>query len=144
MTDLTRQALTIDLDDLLLALGALYELDDPAHYLDRQTGQVLYAGEGLDDLPADLADNPRYQWIEPRSGEQSLQQIEDFVATIADPVVRDVLQQTVRSDEPLDAFMAALPAFPAWRDAWIRTQHEAGTQEALRWCHAHGIEPTWA
>lgn len=142
MTD-PRLSLTIDLDDLLLALGALYELDDPAHYLDRQTGQVLYAGEGLEDLPADLKGNPRYVWIEPRSGEASLAQIEQFVAAIPDPLVRDVLTVAVHHDEPLEAFIAALPAFPAWRDAWVREQHEAGRLEALAWCHAHGIEPTW-
>lgn len=142
MTD-TRLPLTIDLDDLTLALGSLYELDDPAHYLDRQTGQVLYAGEGLEDLPADLKDNARYVWIEPRSGEASLAQIEQFVAAIPDKLVRDVLTVAVQHDEPLEAFMAALPAFPAWRDAWVRAQHETGAQEALTWCHAHGIEPTW-
>ena len=50
----------VDRDDLILALTAGDELEDCEHFLDAQTGLVLYAGEGVEDLPADLRSNPRY------------------------------------------------------------------------------------
>jgi hypothetical protein len=68
----TMKTLTIDLDDLIIALATRYELDDPSHYLDLDSGEVIYAGEGLEALPPDLATNPRYRWIESVQAEPAL------------------------------------------------------------------------
>jgi hypothetical protein len=136
--------LTIDLDDLIMALSTAYELDDPSHYLDRDTGEVIYAGEGLEALPADLATNARYQWIEPASAEQSLHISEAFIEQLDDPQARARLKEAIQDNEPFEAFKDAMQALPHLRDAWFAFHHRAYADLARAWCHLQNIEPRWA
>ena len=84
--------LKIDLDDFALALAAGEDLDEAAHYLDTATGEVLYAGEGVEGLPADLRDNPRYRWIEPLASGDLLGIMDSYVNGLDDPAVAAWLQ----------------------------------------------------
>ncbi len=135
--------LIIDLDDLIMALSTRYELDDPSHYLDVDNGQVVYAGEGLEDLPSDLTANPRYRWVEPIQAEPALHIIEAFIAQLTDQQARVQLAAAFQDDEPFEAFKEAMLALPHLRDDWFSFHHQAYSQLAQDWCHQQGIEPQW-
>lgn len=139
----TMKTLTIDLDDLIIALATRYELDDPSHYLDLDTGEVIYAGEGLEALPPDLAESPRYRWIEPVQAEPALQVIEAFIAQVGEPQARVTLTAAFNDDEPFEAFKEAMQALPQLRDAWFSFHHQAYLAMAQDWCQQQGIEPQW-
>lgn len=132
-------SLAVDRDDLILALTARDELEDCQHYLDTSTGAVLYAGEGVEGLPADLASNPRYLLIEPISSAQLRQIMVDFTEQLADAGVVAWLRKALKADQPGPAFKEALLAFPAQREAWFRYQHEAHEALADAWCLNHGL-----
>ncbi|MBC7702211.1 UPF0158 family protein [Aquabacterium sp.] len=135
--------LTIDLDDLIIALATRYELDDPSHYLDLDTGEVIYAGEGLEALPPDLATHPRYRWIESVQAEPALHVIEAFIAQLTDPQARATLSAAFHSDEPFEAFKDAMQTLPALRDEWFAHHHQAYSAMAQEWCRQQGIEAQW-
>ncbi|MDE2400576.1 MAG: hypothetical protein KGL90_02780 [Burkholderiales bacterium] len=135
--------LKIDLDDLIMALSARYELDDPSHYMDALTGRVIYAGEGHEDLPADLSTNPRYRWIEAVEGEEAVGIMERFAAQLPDVDSAARLHKALSEDEPMEAFMECLLSLSFARDAWFVFQHAAYTQLAQDWCKAQGIQPEW-
>ncbi|MES2089882.1 MAG: UPF0158 family protein [Pseudomonadota bacterium] len=123
----------IDLDDLIMALSSRYELDDPSHYLDTQTGEVIYAGEGLEALPADLKDNPRYRWIEPVQPDIALGIMEDFIAQLDEPDAAAQLRTAFEDNEPFEAFKEALAALPQLRDRWFLFHHQAYAALARAW-----------
>lgn len=138
------KTLSIDLDDLIMALSTRYELDDPSHYLDLDSGEVIYAGEGLEGLPADLATNAhRYAWIESVEAEPALQIMEGFIAQLADEGDRSALTAAFEDNEPFDAFTETLADLPHLRGEWFQFQLAAFTELAQQWCRAHGIDPEW-
>lgn len=131
--------LAVDRDDLILALTAGDELDDCQHYLDTESGAVLYAGEGVEDLPADLRGSPRYLLIEPVPPTELQQLMEQFVDAVDDPAVAAWLRQALKQAPSGPAFKAALLSFPAQRDAWLAFQHAAYEALADVWCREHGL-----
>ena len=137
------KTLIIDLDDLIIALATRYELDDPSHYLDLDSGEVIYAGEGLEALPPDLATNPRYRWIESVQAEPALHVIESFITQLKNPQARATLTAAFQDDEPFEAFKEAMQTLPELRDEWFSFHHEAYSALAQDWCHQQGIDPQW-
>jgi hypothetical protein len=137
------KTLNIDLDDLIMALSTRYELDDPSHYLDLDSGEVIYAGEGLEGLPADLANNPRYAWIESVEAEPALHIMESFIAQLSDEGDRALLTEAFEDNEPFDAFTETLADLPHLRGEWFTFQLAAYTGLARQWCREHGIDPQW-
>lgn len=138
------KTLSIDLDDLIMALSTRYELDDPSHYLDLDSGEVIYAGEGLEGLPTDLASNTqRYAWIEAVEAEPALQIMQGFIAQLADEGDRVALTAAFEDNEPFDTFTETLADLPHLRGEWFQFQLAAFTELARQWCREHGIDPEW-
>jgi hypothetical protein len=135
--------LSIDLDDLIMALSTRYELDDPSHYLDLDTGEVIYAGEGLEALPPDLATNPRYRWIEPVQADPALHIMQAFIEQVGEPQARARLTAAFQDNEPFDAFIEAMIGLPQLRDAWFSFHHMAYTDLAQHWCAQQGLDAQW-
>lgn len=129
----------IDRDDLILALTAGDELEDCQHYLDTESGAVIYAGEGVEGLPADLRLDPRYMRIEPVAAVQLAQIRADFVDQLEDAAVSAWLRKALKAEQANLAFLEALQRFPAQREAWFRYRHHAYEALADAWCVAHGL-----
>ena len=138
------KTLSIDLDDLIMALSTRYELDDPSHYLDLDSGEVIYAGEGLEGLPTDLATNPqRYAWIEAVEAEPALAIMERFIGQRPSEGDRDALMAAFEDNEPFEAFSETLAELPHLRAEWVPFQLAAYTELAHQWCRDHDIDPQW-
>lgn len=131
----------IDRDDLILALTAGDELEQCTHYLDSETGAVIYAGEGVEDLPDDLTRNPRYLLIVPLPAAQLVRLQADFIDQLDDAGIAAWLRKALQAEQPGPAFKQALQSFPAQRAAWFRYQHDAHEALADAWCREHGLLP---
>lgn len=137
------QKLRIVRDDLIQALTFRFELTDAACYLDTETGAILLTGEDADDIPEDIADNPRYLEIEPISAHVSFHIMEAFVATVTDAHAAASLARALEGRKPFRRFKDALLEFPALRQAWFQFENAAHARLAADWCGENGIEVEW-
>ncbi len=135
--------LHIKLDDLIDALTFNFELTDAGWYLDRQTGDVLLDADGAEDLPEDLADNPRYLPVEPMSSHEGLRIMEAFIATVANPQASDRLAEALSGRKPFRRFKDALLDYLDLRESWFAFEQAAHRELATEWCKDNGIEPEW-
>lgn len=136
--------LKINRDDLVLALTFQFELSDGNSYLDTETGEILFTGDGAEEeTPEDIGDNPRYQWIERIDAHQSFHIMEDFVASVDDIGAAARLTDALSRSKPFRRFKDALLDYPALRQAWFAFEGAAHASLAQDWCAAKGIEVEW-
>ena len=102
--------LKIKRDDFVLALTSHFDFSDSDSYLDTETGDILFTGDGVDeDAPEDIDDNPRYLWIESIESEESFRIMEDFVASVSDAKAAARLADALGRPKPFRRFKDALP-----------------------------------
>lgn len=135
--------LTINRDELILALTFRFEQIEAGSYLDTSTGNILLVGEGADDVPENIEDDPRYIWIEPIDSHDSYRIMEDFIATVEDPVAATRLDDAISGAKPFRRFKDALYDFPSLRDAWFEFENTADMRLAESWCAENGIDADW-
>lgn len=137
--------LRIDLEDLIIALTWHDDVDSSRHWLDRDSGELIFASDGVDedDLPADLEDNPRYLAIDPLESSQGFRVMEDFVAGLEDARLAARLEHALQHRKPFRHFKDVLLDHPAAREDWFAFEHAANTELARRWCEAQGLEVEW-
>ncbi len=137
--------LKINRDDFVLALTFHVELSDGNSYLDTETGEILFTGDGAEEeTPQDLDDNLRYLWIEPIDARESFRIMEDFVASVGDTKAAARLTGALSRPKPFRRFKDALLDYPALRQAWFAFEGAARASLAQDWCEANGIEVEWA
>lgn len=136
--------LKIKRDDFVLALTFHFELSDSNSYLDAETGEILFTGDGVEEeTPRDIDDNPRYLWIEPLESHESFRIMEGFVASIGDAKAAARLADVLSRPKPFRRFRDALLDYPALRLAWFAFEGTAHASLAQAWCEANGIEAEW-
>jgi Uncharacterised protein family (UPF0158) len=138
-----KRHLKVKLDDFTSALIFSVEAGDGGWYLDMQTGDIFLDADGAEDLPEDLADNPRYRLIDPIASHESFQVMEEFVATVEDSRAAKRLTSALEGRKPFRAFKDALFDFPALREAWFAFESDAQRRYADAWCEANDIDPQW-
>jgi hypothetical protein len=136
--------LKVNRDDFVLALTSHIELSDSNSYLDTETGEILFTGDGVEEeTPQDIDDDPRYLWIEPIEAGESFRIMEDFVASVGDTKVAARLADALSRPKPFRRFKDALHEFPALRQTWFTFENAAHASLAQAWCEAKGIEVEW-
>jgi hypothetical protein len=135
--------LKINRSHLIEALTTRFEMIEGGWYPDTETGQILLAGEGVDDMPEDLEDNPRYRPIEPISSHESFRIMEDFVERIENEEIAERLTEALRRRKPFRRFKDALLDFPDLRERWFEFEHKAHARYVEAWCEDEGIEAEW-
>lgn len=136
--------LKIDRDDFVLALTFHVELSDSNTYLDTETGEIMFTGDGADEeTPQDIDDNPRYLWIAPIEAHESFRIMEDFVASVTDTKAAARLTDALDGPKPFRRFKDALLDYPKLREAWFAFEGAAHASLAQAWCEANGIEVEW-
>jgi len=139
-------ALKIDLQDFAMALTWRGSLYDSAHYLDTETGEVIFVSDGADEdmIPPELEDNPRYPCIEAIESSQAFGIMEDFIETVEDAAMAGRLAAALERPKPFRRFKDTLLDDPALRDAWFAFELEAHRKIGTAWCAERGIEVEWA
>jgi len=135
--------LTINRDELIHALTFRFEMLEGGAYLDTETGNILFTGDGADEVPENMEEDPRYLWIEPIASHESYRIMEDFIATVDDPGASARLVHAIEGTKPFRRFKDALHDFPSLRDAWFAFENAAHIRFAESWCEENGIEANW-
>jgi hypothetical protein len=138
-------ALRINLEDFAIGMtwnGAVYE---SAHYLDTETGEVIFISDGMDEdmIPSDFEDNPRYKRIDTIESRDAFRIMEDFVETVEDAAMAERLATALQRPKPFRRFKDALVDHPAVREAWFVFEREAHREIATAWCAGRGIDVEW-
>ncbi len=139
------KALKIDLQDFAVALTWHSDIYDSAHYLDTETGAVIFVSDGVDEdmIPPDLDDSPRYEPIETIEWRDSFRIMEDFVLTVQDAAMAARLDAALQRPKPFRRFKDALFDVPALCEAWFAFELDAQRRIGTAWCAARGIEVEW-
>ena len=135
--------LTVNREDLIQALTFHFEIIEGAYYLDTSTGNILLVGEGADDVPENIGDDPRYIWIDPIDSHESYWIMEDFIATVEDTNAATRLDAAINGAKPFRRFKDALYDFPSLQEAWFVFEDTAHMRLAETWCEENGIDADW-
>ena len=139
--------LPIDLEMLQEALdNASYEM---AYYIDKETGEILFSTEDfpLEALPGKTASEAEIQAFEQRylaipmaQSRDGYGDMEDFIATVEDPVLRGKLEVAIDGKGAFRRFKNVLLGEPAERKRWFEFKDECSRWRALRWLKIEGIK----
>jgi hypothetical protein len=136
-------ALKINRTDFILALTSNAENWDEAWFLDKETGELWLNNDGVDEVPDDLEDNPRYRQIEAIAPHDAFQIMEDFVDELGDSPATEALQAALNGRKPFRRFKDALLDYPELRDRWFAFEETRLNRLAEAWCDEQGITVAW-
>jgi len=138
--------LTIDLEALIGALSSRDPLGESSHWLNLESGTILFLirPDALDEADEDPRDDDRWLLVEPIESSDAFRVMEDFVDQCSDDRLARALGQALQQRKPFRRFKDALAARPAQQEAWFAFERQAMEVIARRWCEDHGIAPRWA
>lgn len=135
--------LKINRTNFILALTSNADNWDEVWFLDKETGELWLNNDGVDDVPDDLEDNPRYLLIEAMASHDAFQIMEDFVDELADSPEAEVLQAALNGRKPFRRFKDTLLDYPELRDRWFAFEETRLNRLAEAWCEEQGITVAW-
>ena len=140
-----RRALVIDLDELCWALNSRDPLGQSSHWLNLESGALLFVPESdmLDEAIEDPREDERWLRIEAVESSDAFRIMEDFVDQCDDLRLGRALAQALQQRKPFRRFKDTLAEHPAQREAWFAFEGQAMEAIARRWCQDNGIAPTW-
>lgn len=127
----------IKLDELANALEAYYSDYETFNWLDPATGNVEFWSEVIaDEAEAegwDVDDRGGIR-IEPISAHDAFRHMEQFVATVQEPLHREHLEECLAGSKPFRHFKAALHRYyPALEEDWFAFHRAAMNIHAVEW-----------
>jgi hypothetical protein len=140
-----RRVLVIDLDELCWALNSRDPLGQSRHWLDLESGELLFLFEAdtLDEASEDPREDERWLRIEAIESSDAFRIMEDFVDQCDDLPLGRALAQALQQRKPFRRFKDTLADHPEQREAWFAFERQAMEAIARRWCEANGVTPTW-
>ena len=133
--------LEIDIDYLLFAWQD--DSPDSAYYLDSDTGSVLLVQRDLDDLDGlrdeiELQPN-RFLYVPKPDPEQVEFDLGDFIPTVADAHLKDILSMAFESPNKLAACKGLLAKHGDELQRWEKFRQDAVRERVRRWLAANNI-----
>jgi hypothetical protein len=132
-----KKCLRIDLDELYSALeDGSYEQD---YYLDLETGEILFISEYMDDeetekMKDQIEDNfDRYELIPKAESHEGYKDMEDFVATVKDEHLAELLVVAINGKGAFRRFKDVLLNYLEERERWFKFKDERIEERALEW-----------
>ena len=132
-----RKSLKISLDELCSAMeDSSYENE---YYLDLKTGEILFLSEYMDDeesskLRERIEETPdRYERIPKAESHEGYQDMEDFIATVEDEHLAELLEVAINGKGAFRRFKDVLLNYPEERERWFKFKDERMEQRALEW-----------
>jgi hypothetical protein len=137
--------LKVDLDELCYALDdSSYE---HSYYLDLQSGELLFVSDYVDmeeaeKLKKHIDDDPdRYESLPKADSYQGYQDMEDFIATVEDEHLAQLLEVAIDGKRAFRRFKDVLARYPDERETWFRFKDDRLKQRVLEWLEDIGVEP---
>ena len=132
-----KKRLKIDLDELCSAMDdSSYEHE---YYLNLQTGEILFISDYMDDeesskLRDKIDEQPdRYERIPKVESREGYEDMEDFIATVEDDHLAELLQLAIDGKGAFRRFKDVLARYPVERERWFRFRDERIEQRTLEW-----------
>jgi len=112
--------------------------------LDTETGEVLRLCED-DELPLSIEkieedQTGRFLGIDPEDPHEWYRDMEEFIATVADSRLRELLVVAIAGKGAFRRFKDVLIQAPHERERWFRFQEERVNGRLRAWLAANGIE----
>jgi hypothetical protein len=137
MEERNREALHIDLDDLCEAMeDSSYENE---HYLDLETGEILFISEYMDDEESGRLrerikeDVDRYEAIPKIESHDGYEDMEDFIATVEDEHLAELLEVAIDGKGAFRRFKDVLFNHSEAGERWFKFKDERMHYRALEW-----------
>jgi hypothetical protein len=116
------------------------QLDTIKHFCDRSTGEIVMIdeefGEGSEDLEVQ---SDRFILIPSITANESFQVMEDFVETLADEGLQEMLNQALIEKGAFQRFQEVLQRYPTRWAQWLRFRTDKVHARALEWYRANGL-----
>ena len=139
-----RKSLKIDLDELCSAMeDSSYEHE---YYLDLETGEVLFLSEYMDDEETGKLrdqieeESDRYERIPGAESHEGYDDMEDFIATVRDEHLADLLEVAINGRGAFRRFKDVLLRYPEERERWFQFKDERMQERALEWLDDIGVK----
>lgn len=140
-----RKRLNVDLDQLCSAMeDSSYQHE---YYLDLKTGEIVLVSDWTDEEESErlrnrIDRNPdRYEQIPAVESHEAYQDMEDFIATVEDRHLAELLEVAINGGGAFRRFKDVLLRYPEERERWFRFKNERMEQRALEWLNEMGISP---
>lgn len=137
------KTLRIDLDELCSAMED--SSDEHNYYLDIETGKLLLISDYMDDeetkkLRDKVDENfDRYEPLPKAESYEGYEDIEDFIGTISDDNLAELLHVAVSGKGAFRRFKDVLERYPEERERWFQFKNDKLKQRALEWLENIGV-----
>ena len=138
-----KKLLNIDVDELCSAMeDSSYEYN---YYLDLQTGEILFISDYMDDEEIDrlrdqLDEEPdRYERIPKVESYEGYRDMEDFIATVEDEHLAELLGVTINGKGAFRRFKDVLLRYTEERERWFRFRDDRMQERAMEWLNDIGV-----
>jgi len=132
-----KKSLNINLDELCEAMDdSSYENE---HFLDRETGEILFVPEYTDDEESEKLkerieeDSERYERIPKAESHEGYQDMVDFIATVDNERLVELLEVAINGKGAFRRFKDVLLNYPEERERWFQFKDERMEERALEW-----------
>ena len=138
-----KKTLKIDLDELCSAMED--SSDEHSYYLDPETGKLLLIANNMDyeetkKLRDKIDDNfDRYEQLPKAQSYEGYEDIEDFIGTISDDNLLELLHLAVNGKGAFRRFKDVLQGYPEERERWFQFKNDKLKQRALEWLENIGV-----
>jgi hypothetical protein len=128
------------LESVIQALES--QLDTIKHFYDRNTGEVVMISEEFGEAPEDLEQQgDRFVLIPSMTANERFQIMEDFVETIVNEELQDMLNQALIEKGAFQRFEEVLQRYPNRWEQWRRFRDDKMEARAREWFRENGIIP---
>jgi len=109
------------------------------YYLDLTTGEILFLSEYMDDeetrkLREQIDEEPdRYEQIPRAESHEGYKDMEDFIATIKDEHLAELLEVAINGRGAFRRFKDVLLRYPEERERWFQFKGERIEERARGW-----------
>jgi hypothetical protein len=116
------------------------QLDTIKHFYDRSTGEIVMIdeefGEGSEDLEGQ---SDRFVLIPSITANESFQIMEDFVETLEDEELQEMLNQALIEKGAFQRFQEVLQRYPARWSQWLGFRSDTVKNRALEWYRVNNL-----
>jgi hypothetical protein len=118
------------------------QLDTINYFYDRSSGEVVMIDEEFGEVSEDLEEqSDRFILIPSITANESFQIMEDFVETLVDEELQEMLNQALIEKGAFQRFQEVLQRYPTRWQQWLRFRVGKVEARALEWYRINGLQP---
>ena len=137
-----KKPLKIDIDELCNVMED--HSFDNEYYLDLETGEILFVSEYMNDEVIDIKNRieeeyERFERIPQTESYEAYRDMEDFIATIDDKHLADLLEVAIQGKGAFRRFKDVLLNHPDEEEKWFQFHDDRTEERAREWLDQIGV-----